>query len=536
MSADEAAKPVTKLDAAPVLEAEFSLTARSFIQQTTRLRNTVGLRRPFERAIAKSPLCCLTSRTSAFPQAWVFGLVVYSGNETKFGKNKAHPSVKLTKTDHFINRIAVWLFIFQLVLVVLFGSIGEMVRNRQISTVWYVSYDAVSDWYDFLIIPLRFLLLNSTFIPISLKLTLDLCKVFYAYFINCDLELYDEASGEYAHANSTSISEDLGQVQFLLTDKTGTLTQNNMIFKMCSIEGSMYDSAQCKKDGALAAAVENGSAKELGFLRNMALNNGVMAITAPEGEEGLVYKGASPDEVALVKAAATCGVELVYRGNEEAHVKVNGVVEKWKVLRELEFSSERRRMSTVLQNINTLEVIMYSKGADDMLSSCLEEDEEGVMDPVKKDTFKHLEVFACNGLRTLFFTERSLSFLDFATWDTEYQAASIALENRKTLLEQAYAGLEHNLRVQGASAIEDKLQEGVPETIKLLRKAGIKVWMLTGDKYRSVGLLIGTCPRLTSKDIMREPSLPLAAPRSRLPSPATSRKQTTACPVSVRSR
>jgi phospholipid-translocating ATPase len=118
--------------------------------------------------------------------------------------------------------------------------VGDVWRDKHGYDHWYLGYPKKSPGYEVLIIPARFLLLNSTMIPISLKVTLDLCKLFYAKFINNDLELYDEETDTPAHSNSTALSEDLGQIEYVLTDKTGTLTENVMMLKVCTIGGTQY--------------------------------------------------------------------------------------------------------------------------------------------------------------------------------------------------------------------------------------------------------------------------------------------------------
>jgi len=144
---------------------------------------------------------------------WVYGLAVYTGNETKFGKNKKTPPTKYTRTDDFISTVSVCIFMFQLLLVLIFGIVGNNWNVVNGRSAWYLDIPSSVPGYDALIIPARFLLLNSTMIPISLKLTMDLCKLAYARFINADVHLVDEESGVGAISNSTSLSEDLGQIK-----------------------------------------------------------------------------------------------------------------------------------------------------------------------------------------------------------------------------------------------------------------------------------------------------------------------------------
>jgi phospholipid-translocating ATPase len=108
--------------------------------------------------------------------------------------------------------LAVYLFIFQFSLVIIFGAIGESWRRNNGRDHWYMDYPASDSWYEFLIIPLRFLLINSTMIPISLKITLDIIKLFSARFIGWDNQMFDFDNDGPAVANNTSIAEDLGQV------------------------------------------------------------------------------------------------------------------------------------------------------------------------------------------------------------------------------------------------------------------------------------------------------------------------------------
>jgi magnesium-transporting ATPase (P-type) len=146
---------------------------------------------------------------------WACGLAVYTGNQCKFGQNKRAPRAKHTRTDDFIDGVSASIFIFQLALVVVFGTLGNWWNTTRAYTMWYLHAATSDKAYTMLIVPARFLLLNSTMIPISLKLTMDICKLAYARFINADAHLWDSQRRVGAVANSTSLSEDLGQIQFV---------------------------------------------------------------------------------------------------------------------------------------------------------------------------------------------------------------------------------------------------------------------------------------------------------------------------------
>ncbi|TKA62994.1 hypothetical protein B0A55_12070, partial [Friedmanniomyces simplex] len=96
--------------------------------------------------------------------------------------------------------------------------------------------------------------------------------------------------------------------------------------------------------------------------------------------------------------------------------------------------------------------------------------------------FKHMDDFAMQGLRTLLFAHKTISASEYAGWKKVYQDATTSLTDRQELVEAAADMIEQDFDLLGASAIEDKLQKGVPETIDKLRRANIKIWMLTGDK------------------------------------------------------
>ena len=484
---------------------------------------------------------------------WLYALVVYTGNESKFGKNKRPPPTKYTRTDDFIQQVTKGIFAFQLLMVLITGIIGDTWERVQFppSKAWYLLNRDPAAKLDsgVLVIPLRFLLLNSTMIPISLKLTLDLCKLFYAKFIDADVHLYDEETDTPAHSNSTALSEDLGQVAYILTDKTGTLTENRMVLKAVSVVGGRdygtvpgvpapsNSSSSGNSDGptppALAklqatgiladaglygrvmsetsggrAGISGGSSWCAGshaeLMRCLALNNDVVPGVNAGGER--VYKASSPDEEALVKAAAGYGAVLWAREGDVVTIQTGGgsgvepAQETYTQLAAFEFSSDRKRMSVLLRSEVTGRIRLYCKGADDMIMARLAPGQDDVTRPLQA----RIDAYAATGLRTLVMSYRDISDAELAEFSSAYATASAAMTDRDAAKERVYDTMERNLTLVGATAIEDKLQEGVPETIALLRRAGVAFWMLTGDKFSTALTIARTCNLKTRETALIE--------------------------------
>ena len=341
-----------------------------------------------------------------------------------------------------------------------------------------------------------------------------------------------------------NISDDLGQIEYIFSDKTGTLTQNVMEFQKCSIGGVQYGEAiteaqrgAARRDGRtdlldpeehahkLAEQREDMIAtmtrafknrwlqpdkltlvspqladdmadvggpqrnKIADFFRALAICHTVLAEKPEHQREPyrLLYKAESPDEAALVSAARDAGFPFLNRGKDFVEIEALGQPERYIPLRVLEFNSTRKRMSVLVRNPQG-RVILYCKGADSVIYERLAED----CDPeLKAKTAKDMEVFANGGLRTLCIAWRVVEEEEYLNWSRAYDAATSAVNDREEEIDKANALIEHSLHILGATALEDKLQEGVPDAIETLHQAGIKLWILTGDKVQTA-IEIGT--------------------------------------------
>ncbi|OMH81722.1 putative phospholipid-transporting ATPase DRS2 [Zancudomyces culisetae] len=213
-----------------------------------------------------------------------------------------------------------------------------------------------------------------------------------------------------------------------------------------------------------------------------------------DGEMVMEYQASSPDEEALVKGVAEFGFKFNVRKPKTIVVNVLGQDLEYQVLNVNEFNSTRKRMSAILRMPDGT-IKLYCKGADTVIFERLAEHSR---ENVGK-TVSHLEEFASEGLRTLCLSSRVISEQEYQNWSQIYSTAATTLKNRQEALDNAAELIEKDMVLVGATAIEDKLQEGVPRTIAMLAQAGIKIWVLTGDRQETA-INIGYSCKLLQED------------------------------------
>ena len=195
---------------------------------------------------------------------------------------------------------------------------------------------------------------------------------------------------------------------------------------------------------------------------------------------------ASPDELALVEGAAIQGFSFEGKDGEgiiKVNKKSSGQTLRYQLLNTLEFDSTRKRMSIVMRDLQTKEIMILCKGADSIIKERL--DLTGV-DALEMDmTQKYVDAYAEEGLRTLLLAKKSLSQEYYDEWNGRFQQAQAAVVNKDEIVEKVQSEIESGMTLVGSTAIEDKLQEDVKETIEAFKECGIKVWVLTGDKVET---------------------------------------------------
>ncbi|KAJ9469176.1 putative phospholipid-transporting ATPase 8 [Diplonema papillatum] len=440
---------------------------------------------------------------------YVYGVAVYTGGDTKCGRNKESPPIKWATVDKEISRYSVRVFIFQLAIAFVMGLIGVIELAKYGDDAWYLGFHKVSAIH-YIATPMRFFLLTSVMIPISFKVIIDISKYYISLAIGWDASMYDpnidaEAGGTPAVANNTAIAEDLGQIESVLTDKTGTLTDNIMEFVACSLGGQTCGGSKTGSahfDPTVSVFSDSANAEERFSARtdpaytqfglSLALCHTVSIETNADGTTR--YAAASPDEEALVKAAVKMGFSLRHRTKNVttiARTGTTGATEEHEILHVMEFDSDRKMMSILLRNRGTGVVTLYTKGADERMLPLV----RGRSTDKEVETLEaHLRTFASAGLRTLVLGYRDVPADEYQAWSKKIEAAAVQPgDAREVALQKAYEEIELDLTVSGATAIEDKLQDGVPDTIATLRRANIRFWMLTGDKFETAKQISRSC-------------------------------------------
>ncbi|XP_027008475.2 phospholipid-transporting ATPase IC isoform X1 [Tachysurus fulvidraco] len=443
------------------------------------------------------------------------GIVIFAGADTKIMRNGGKTRFKRTKIDNLMNYMVYTIFVM-LILICAGLAIGHTFWYEAIGgKAWYL-YDGqsqTSSYRGFLTFWGYIIVLN-TMVPISLYVSVEVIRLGQSKFINWDLQMYYAEKDTPAKARTTTLNEQLGQIEYIFSDKTGTLTQNIMAFKKCTISGKTYGNPTNKDgvpqdrpnpvdfswnkyvdrkfqftDSHLVSLICSKSDPDmLEFFKLLSLCHTVMA----EWKDGeLVYQAASPDEGALVTAARCFGFVFLSRTQDTITISEMGKEATYKMLALLDFNSDRKRMSVVLR-LPDGRIRLYCKGADTVIYQRLSPS------TLHRDTTETaLEGFANETLRTLCLCYKDITEEEFESWAQKHKEASVSMADREAALDEVYELIETDLMMIGATAIEDKLQDGVPETIANLARAQIKIWVLTGDKKETAENIGYACELLT---------------------------------------
>lgn len=441
--------------------------------------------------------------------AWIHGIVVFTGHETKLMRNATATPIKRTAVERIINLQIVALF-GMLIVLALISSIGNVIQiTADAKHLKYLYLEGHSKAGLFFKDLLTYWILFSNLVPISLFVTVEVIKYYQAYMIASDLDMYHAETDTPTVVRTSSLVEELGQIEYIFSDKTGTLTRNIMEFKSCSIAGHCYiDDIPEDKHAKIIDGVEIGFHDFKKLQDNLATGEDAMIIdefllllaachtVIPEvqSDGSIKYQAASPDEGALVQGGADLGYKFTVRKPKSVGIEINGQYQEYELLHVCEFNSTRKRMSAIFRFPDG-SIKLFCKGADTVILERLGED-----NPYVSATTRQLEDYAAEGLRTLCIASRTVPNDEYESWVKTYEAAATDLNDRAQKLDDAAELIEKDLFLLGATAIEDKLQDGVPDTIHTLQDAGIKIWVLTGDRQETA-INIGMSCKLLSEDM-----------------------------------
>ena len=450
-------------------------------------------------------------------QATTLAVVMYTGPQTRSALSTSPSRSKTGLLEYEINSLTKILCALTLALSIILVAL-EGFENTE-GNVWYIKI-------------MRFLVLFSTIVPISLRVNLDLGKSAYSWFIQRDPGIPG------AVVRTSTIPEDLGRIEYLLSDKTGTLTQNEMEMKKIHVGTVSYaneamdevtsyvrqgfhiqpttdptsQSALITPSSTFLAATNVGGTRtrrEIGSrVRDVVLalalcHNVTPTVDTEDGREVTSYQASSPDEIAIVRWTESVGLRLTHRDRTSMTLEETDTcrpIVRVRILDVFPFTSDGKRMGIIVHfhtdinvknpDLSSGEIWFYQKGADTVMGSIV-----AANDWLDEETAN----MAREGLRTLVVGRKKLSFQQYQEFSSNYREASLAISGRDSGMQQVVSHyLENDLELLGVTGVEDKLQRDVKPSLELLRNAGIKIWMLTGDKVETA-----RCVAVSSKLVAR---------------------------------
>jgi len=408
---------------------------------------------------------CLLRGTFLKNTKWIIGISLYTGHDTRIIQNQRQPPHKTSHLERKLNNLIAGDFIVNLILTFALGIAGTYM-DEDFDFNWVKPKDFIVNMFENVT---SYALLLSYMIPISLYVTIEFVRFFQRWTFQLDLEMYDPELG-FCRPNNSNLNEELGMVNHVFSDKTGTLTENKMEFVQFFTNGNVYNT----HDSQVVSSLLSSDCFVNSIYLCITLCNSVVFT-----QNG--FSSESPDEEALIRSSSDIGAKLISKDHGIIKISFNEDLIEYQHLATIEFSSDRKRMSVIVRDPNG-KIICYTKGADSvMFSMASSSSSEDNISEIQNQ----VNAFACKGLRTLVCGFREIDQDEYDQWKAEYDQASLEIVRRDEKMAQIGSLIEHDIILLGALAIEDELQPYVAETIAFLSRMGIKIWVLTGDKMET---------------------------------------------------
>ena len=471
---------------------------------------------------------------------YIIGIAIYIGQHTKSMINSPNLKNKHSSVEMNMNRYVIYIFLLQVCLAGLLSIcyiIAYHAGFDKYKNYIYPDHDKKKNFFStFIIITFTWIIVCTNFVPISLLVTMETIKFLQGMFMEFDIDMYNKKDMSGCRVQTSTLNEELGQIKFVFSDKTGTLTKNYMTFKMMSIGNDIFGNEEKSNENNEKIEIDNNNVedniindknknnKELKdkygeitnvdfydkdnkfkniifesktglineFMLCLTLCNTVIIDNKEREKSGNInYQGSSPDEISLVYFARSQNYILTDRSIDKTiTLNINNEEKYFTLLNTLEYSSERKRMSVIIKNPEG-KIILYSKGADSIIEKLLSFNSKFTDE--YKSTIKNLELFAKKGLRTLMLAYRVIEEDEYIKWNNKFEELNKNINHTDEEINLLYDEMEKELNILGATAIEDQLQDDVDKIIKAMMDTGMKVWMLTGDKLDTAKNIAISC-------------------------------------------
>ncbi|EAS04930.2 phospholipid-translocating P-type ATPase, flippase family protein (macronuclear) [Tetrahymena thermophila SB210] len=429
-------------------------------------------------------------QNSTVSNGFILGLIIYTGSETKTNMNMKSPRFKIGKFDLEANFLMKIFFL----IVIFYSCLIVIIKGNIMSSIRIV--------IDFI----RYLILLCNIIPVCLKINLEMVKIYFTFRINNDPDM------EGVNFKDQNIPEELGRVQFLLADKTGTLTKNEMIFNRVALEQATYTHEdmivmqsiiinQCQRYLEPLANYQltssNTQSNDYKFQKRAKeeifrdlVNAMCICNTVSPGIELISrqskYLGESQEEVAFVEFAEQLGIKLVTRNEDTIGIEnCRENKDYYQILDLFEFSSEKNRMGIIVKHLSSQKIIYYVKGSAREMS-------ELVIESSRKFINEESSNIGSEGIRVMVFAQKQIDQNDYNKWkqaqlnkNINVNMSSPLMRNNIQNASQMFDQFEKDMEFLGIVGVEDQLRDGVQQTIETLTLAGISVWIVSGDSMQT---------------------------------------------------